>query len=245
MSTLTGKQAKKLIEIFEDTTSEVFQRLIASGFLTDLRDANIDQIGRADFRFALSLLKKEGFLDLLRDVFVGTHEIKEIEGVINLDAPVRWGVPDPTPGCYTRERQPSRGGLAKLEKHLDSLYLDGKKICLFQSEEQQNAPSWSTTYEQLMSVFNESGKQGISAKVLDYLVEHPQLWPQEWKQDDFWVFFTADTFLHTGSRESLVLGGYWVRRRGGEGVVASDYMWIHRHGRTTVSQNYHIAYLEA
>lgn len=51
MTTLmTGKQAKKVLEVFQDTPSEQIQNLIGSGLLTDLRDANISGIDRDEFR---------------------------------------------------------------------------------------------------------------------------------------------------------------------------------------------------
>jgi len=51
----TLKQAKKILELFEDTPNEQLQALLASGFLTGLRDANIAEIERDEFRELIKL----------------------------------------------------------------------------------------------------------------------------------------------------------------------------------------------
>lgn len=56
MATLSGKQAKKLIGIFENTPTEQVQAVIESGFLADLRDGNIDAVSRDNFRKLLGLV---------------------------------------------------------------------------------------------------------------------------------------------------------------------------------------------
>lgn len=55
MSTLSGKQVKKFIDVFENTPTEQVQALFASGLLADLRDGNIEQIDREEFRRVLGL----------------------------------------------------------------------------------------------------------------------------------------------------------------------------------------------
>ncbi|OHA63737.1 MAG: hypothetical protein A3J30_01285 [Candidatus Wildermuthbacteria bacterium RIFCSPLOWO2_02_FULL_47_9c] len=51
----TLKQAGKVLELFEDTSREQVQALLASGFLADLRDANIAKVSRDEFRRLLGL----------------------------------------------------------------------------------------------------------------------------------------------------------------------------------------------
>lgn len=46
----TLKQAAKVLSVFEDTPTEQVQAILESGFLADLRDANIAEIKRDDFR---------------------------------------------------------------------------------------------------------------------------------------------------------------------------------------------------
>ena len=50
MGTLTGKQAGKIIEIFENTPSKKVQAILESGLLADLRDMNIAKVDRDEFR---------------------------------------------------------------------------------------------------------------------------------------------------------------------------------------------------
>ena len=59
MATLmTGKQVKKILELLEDVLSEQIQRILESGLLTDLRDANLGEVTtekRAQIRQLLGL----------------------------------------------------------------------------------------------------------------------------------------------------------------------------------------------
>lgn len=56
MSTLTGNQVRKFIEIFEDTPTEQVQAILGSGFLADLRDSSIIiKIPRDGFRHVCGL----------------------------------------------------------------------------------------------------------------------------------------------------------------------------------------------
>jgi len=50
MEKATLKQAKRILEIFEDTPPEQIQAILGSGLLADLRDGNIAQVNRALFR---------------------------------------------------------------------------------------------------------------------------------------------------------------------------------------------------
>lgn len=54
-ATLTGKQARKILEVFKDTPSEQVQVVLGSGLLADLRDANIAAINRDEFRRVCNL----------------------------------------------------------------------------------------------------------------------------------------------------------------------------------------------
>lgn len=49
ITTLTGRQAGKIIELFQDTPTEQVQAVLESGLLTKLRDANILEIDRKEF----------------------------------------------------------------------------------------------------------------------------------------------------------------------------------------------------
>ena len=46
----TLKQASKILSLFEDTPNEQVQAVLESGFLADLRDANVAEISRDSFR---------------------------------------------------------------------------------------------------------------------------------------------------------------------------------------------------
>lgn len=99
-ATLTGKQGKKILEVFEDTPSEQVQDLLESGFLAFLRDANIANINRDEFRRvcglqSLSPKKSELLLEMVGTVKIPTTSkfIAKDRFVVNTDdnAPVKIG----------------------------------------------------------------------------------------------------------------------------------------------------------
>ncbi len=55
MTTFTGKQAGKFIEVFEETSSEQAQRVLGSGLLADVRDAYVERVNRDKVRKVLGL----------------------------------------------------------------------------------------------------------------------------------------------------------------------------------------------
>lgn len=85
-ATLTGKQAKKILEIFEDTPVEQVQAILASGLLTDLRDANFSkEIDRSEVQRLLGLnlafvydKTKDGWT-LISDVGFQLGEVELVE----------------------------------------------------------------------------------------------------------------------------------------------------------------------
>ena len=54
----TLKQVGKILSLFEDTPREQIQALLASGLLADLRDANIGEVSRKEFRQLVGLEPK-------------------------------------------------------------------------------------------------------------------------------------------------------------------------------------------
>lgn len=51
----TLKQATKILSIFHDTPAEQIQAILESGFLADLRDGNLAEVNRWDFRRLIGL----------------------------------------------------------------------------------------------------------------------------------------------------------------------------------------------
>ncbi len=74
----TPKQMRKLIQLFEETSTEQMQSVLGSGFLTDLRDANILQIKRDKFREVCGLTLRRPFDTILLTV----DETKTVEDLV-------------------------------------------------------------------------------------------------------------------------------------------------------------------
>lgn len=160
-------------------------------------------------------LAQSGQLAEFRGVLRGTHEIRVIEHVIDLS------VPCALPFNGAERVSPAKSGIVRLERRGDDLYLDGRKVNLFLSEAQKAGSQ--VGYDLRKEVEARGGN--ASAKVLDYLVEHPNLWPEHWKKDDqgrtVYVLFWDDIFRGPSVGRLCVRYGCW---RGGR--VVSDYGWL-------------------
>ena len=55
MKDATLRQSAKILGIFEDTPCEQIQAILASGLLADLRDGNIHEVNREEYRKILGL----------------------------------------------------------------------------------------------------------------------------------------------------------------------------------------------
>lgn len=62
-------------------------------------------------------------------------------------------------------------------------------------------------------------ERACNASVLDHLIEHPELWPEEWKGK--YVYFWGTIFRDPSNGFLYVRYGYWD---GGE--VVSNYRWL-------------------
>jgi hypothetical protein len=156
--------------------------------------------------------KLTAILGILR----GTHEAKAIEHMIDLSVPCKL------PFNGAERLSPAKSGVMKLELKDDDLYLDGKKIELVLSERQQGN---KRIVGHELRVERKKLGGNISAKILDYLEEHPELWPEKWKKDadgnTIYVFFWDDIFRDPADGNLFVRYGYWSGGR-----VVSDYYWL-------------------
>lgn len=135
----------------------------------------------------VKLLSQGTILAEVKKVLNGYAEIKLIEHVLNGDAdpfvPNGWGVEVHT-----------KNGQMKLERRGAHLYLNGKKIVLFASERQQGGKRvcGHELREEL------SGKKVLNANVLDYLLAHPELIPEAWKEktngNTTYIFFWGTVY---------------------------------------------------
>lgn len=72
MKKATLEQSEKILNVFRNTPREQIQNILKSGFLADLRDGNIAEVNRDDFRKILGLSS----FSVLE--FIGTVSIPEI-----------------------------------------------------------------------------------------------------------------------------------------------------------------------
>ena len=147
-----------------------------------------------------ALAENPTLFDAIHDVVLGHAEIKPIEHLIDCDAdpfiPSDWSVD---------EHQ--KGG---------QIQFDSSKIELWLAKDQQKSKSMegNKLRKELQS------RKVLNANVLDYLLAHPELIPESWK--DKYVYFWGTIYCSSG-------GGLYVRCLcWGDGRWDWDYRWLDR-----------------
>lgn len=133
------------------------------------------------------LCERKGFLKKVREALLGYAEIKHIEYMIDCDAapfvPDEWGVEEHQKGGQFHWSPTA------VKFHLDpgqegGKYIEGNELCK-----------------------RLAGQPVLNANVLDHLLAHPHLIPEEWKNE--FVFFWGT--IYYVARRLYVRCLYWDR----------------------------------
>ena len=130
----------------------------------------------------------EGLARQILGVVRGFNEIKPIEHIIH-----RNTVPLEPEGWEVRKHK--KGGVVKIERRGDDLYLGEKKVELYLSRCQCDGEviKGGKLQEEV------SRKGALNACVLDYLLAHPELIPDSWKVNkdgkNISIFFWGTTYF--------------------------------------------------
>lgn len=108
----------------------------------------------------------------------------------------------------------------------DNLYIDGKKVVLHLSERQMG--DRVVLGDELRKELEDGTLVLLNSNVLDYLYDHPELFPEHWKKhghgETLLIFFWGSIFLHPSSdRLSVRCLGWDV------GGPRRDYRWVNGH----------------
>jgi hypothetical protein len=149
----------------------------------------------------------------LRSILRGQAEVKPAEHAFD-----RGVLPKPPINGATIAEHHGTAGISKFERKEDGLYLNGGKVTFYLSKGQESGPVTDRGHRHL------SKRRALSATDLDYLLEHPNLIPQDWKRDKNGsiqhIFFWGTVFHGPGNnlcvRTLLWNGGQWQ----------SSYHWL-------------------
>jgi hypothetical protein len=93
----------------------------------------------------------------------------------------------------------------------DNLYIDGKKVVLYLSEHQKGKNTISG--HRLRKELEKQGQILLNSNVLDYLFDHPELFPEHWKEDEKGeircIFFWGSILRHPSDGSLYVRYFYW------------------------------------
>lgn len=145
-----------------------------------------------------------------------------VKHTIDLAAPPRL----PFEGAEVVKHEKTFNGKSEVEIELrkdDNLYIDGKKVVLHLSERQMDG---KRVVGHELRVELEDGTQILlNSNVLDYIFDHPELFPEHWKKNDqgetLRVFFWGSIFLVPSNGGLYVRCLYW-----GDGGLSRRYDWL-------------------
>ncbi len=108
-----------------------------------------------------------------------------------------------------------------IEKRVDEVYLNGKKLTLHRSERQINGKTVQG-HELLLEVENLPVH---NATLHDFFMANPAYVPEDWKKDEngntIYIFFWGTLFLSPSGDCVYVRYGCWSGDR-----WVSDYLWL-------------------
>jgi len=115
-------------------------------------------------------------------------------------------------------------GIVKIElRSDDNLYIDGKKATLHLSKRQMGDKR--IVGHELRKDLEDGSQVLLNSNVLDYLYEHPELFPEHWKKDENaetrYIFFWRSIFRKPSSGGLYVRYLFWL---GGE--LYRYYHWL-------------------
>ncbi|MFA4880136.1 MAG: hypothetical protein WC650_00730 [Candidatus Doudnabacteria bacterium] len=118
--------------------------------------------------------------------------LSETAILVNLNAPPKLLSDD------AKIEKNSGGGWVKVEKRENKLYVDGRKVILYLSEQQKHGRMSGHELRKELS-----GKPVLHPNILDALLEHPDLIPEDWKNNNGYIFFWG-TIIRS-SRDNLCI----------------------------------------
>lgn len=165
-----------------------------------------------------ALLNKLGGVEGARQLLCGNVEITVVKHTVDLGVSPR--LPFDTAEVVKHEGE----GVVEIELRSDNnLYVDGKKVVLCLSE-RQGGDKRIVGHELRQEL--ESGEQVLlNSNVLDYLYDHPELFPEHWKKDENgeirYIFFWGSIFRGPARGGLSAHCLYWFG-----GGLSQSYDWL-------------------
>ena len=107
----------------------------------------------------------------------------------------------------------------------DNLYIDGKKVVLHLSERQRG--NKIVVGHELCQELENGELVLLNSNVLDYIYNHPELFPEHWKKDENgknrFIFFWGSIFRRPSNGRLYVRYLYW-----NDGGLNRNYYWLDR-----------------
>lgn len=165
-----------------------------------------------------AVFNKLGGVEGARSFLCGNTELTVVKNTIDLGKPPQL----PFGGAEVVKHE----GKATVEIELrsdDNLYLDNKKIELFLSE-RQKGDNRIVGHELRQEI--EDGKRTLlNSNVLDYIYDHPELFPEHWKKDEngeiHYIFFWGSIFRSPSGGSLYVRYLCWD-----DDSLSRDFDWL-------------------
>ena len=112
----------------------------------------------------------------------------------------------------------------------DNLYIDGKKVVLPLSERQMD--NKRIVGNELRQELEDGTQVLLNSNVLDYLYDHPELFPEHWKKNErdetLYIFFWGSIFRNPSNGDLYVRYLYWDDGELDRRCSWLDFVWYRR-----------------
>jgi hypothetical protein len=167
-------------------------------------------------------INKMGGIEMFNALLRGSAVVTVVKHIVNLAATPKL----PFDGAEVVKHVDTINGKTEVElekRSDDNLYVDGCKIVLIQSKSQMNGQVGHELRKEL-----ENGEQVLlNSNVLDYLYDHPELFPEQWKKDENgntrFIYFWGTIFRDPSDGDLYVRSVCWY---GGE--LRQGFNWLDR-----------------
>lgn len=144
------------------------------------------------------------------------HQIMDSIITYQVDLSKEPSLPFPNAVCVSSQLPEELQKSVLIKKISREVFVGSKRLEIIQYEGQKNG---CVAGETLMSGLLRENCISPPASLLDFFIEHPEFWPESWKDPGMWVYFFG-TEYQGSYKKSCYRRGYWE-----DGKVVSGVNW--------------------
>lgn len=166
-------------------------------------------------------INKMGGIEMFQALLNGSAIVTQIKHIVDIAKSPKL----PFGGAEVVKHESKINGKTEVELELvdDELFVDGMKITLHLSERQMGDKR--IIGHELRKELESGESVLLNSNILDYIIDHPELFPEHWKKDENgetrYIFFWGTIFRNPSFDSLYVRGLCWSG-----GCLFQDYDWL-------------------